>query len=146
MPKLDDQISLLQERLRQLKLRQQRSDARRKALEAQRERKTETRRQFLVGRVVLERAQRGPLEREELQRWLDAALTRADDRALFGLAPRPESAAAHGDVGAAREAQMPPGGEGDDGDGVGEVEAAARGSHRDEQGVLAADAIQDDRR
>ena len=45
MPKLDDQISTLQERLKQLKLRQQRIDARKRAIETLRERKAETRRQ-----------------------------------------------------------------------------------------------------
>jgi hypothetical protein len=49
MPKLDEQISTLQERLKQLKLRQQRSDARKRAVEAQREKKAETRRQFVAG-------------------------------------------------------------------------------------------------
>jgi hypothetical protein len=39
MPKLDEQISTLQERLKQLKLRQQRSEARKRAFEAQREKK-----------------------------------------------------------------------------------------------------------
>ena len=39
MPKLDEQISTLQDRLKQLKLRQQRSDARKRAVEAQREKK-----------------------------------------------------------------------------------------------------------
>jgi hypothetical protein len=33
MPKLDDQISALQDRLKQLKLRQQRLDARKRAIE-----------------------------------------------------------------------------------------------------------------
>ena len=41
MPKLDDQISTLQERLKQLKLRQQRTEARKRAIDAQRERKNE---------------------------------------------------------------------------------------------------------
>jgi hypothetical protein len=43
MPKLDDQISTLQEKLQLLKLRQQRLDARKRAAEALRERKAETR-------------------------------------------------------------------------------------------------------
>jgi hypothetical protein len=87
MAKLDEQISTLQERLTQLKLRQQRSDARKRALAAQRERKAEARRQFIVGAVVLGKVGSGDLERALLQRWLDEALTRSEDRALFDLPP-----------------------------------------------------------
>ena len=85
MPKLDDQISALQGRLSQLKLRQQRLDARRQAIEAQRERKAETRRKILVGGIVLEKLRQGEIDCEQFRGWLDQALTRADDRALFGL-------------------------------------------------------------
>jgi uncharacterized protein (DUF3084 family) len=85
MPKLDDQISALQTRLSQLKLRQQRLDARKRAIEAQRERKTETRRKILVGGIVLEKLRQGEIDGEQFRGWLDQALTRADDRALFGL-------------------------------------------------------------
>lgn len=85
MPKLDDQISALQGRLSQLKLRQQRLDARRQAIEAQRERKAETRRKILVGGIVLEKLRQGQIDGEQFRGWLDQALTRADDRALFGL-------------------------------------------------------------
>ena len=87
MPKLDDQISTLQERLNQLKLRQQRLDARKRAIEAQRERKAETRRKILVGGVVLEKLRKGEIDGEQFRRWLNDALTRADDRALFDLPP-----------------------------------------------------------
>jgi hypothetical protein len=88
MPKLDEQISTLQERLKQLKLRQQRSDARKRAVEAQRERKSETRRKFIVGAVILEKAASGEFDRAKLRAWLDCALTRPDDRALFDLPPK----------------------------------------------------------
>ena len=87
MPKLDDQISTLQEKLRQLKLRQQRLDARKRVSEALRERKSATRRKILVGGVVLAKAQRGEIAQEQLLAWLNQALTRADDRALFDLPP-----------------------------------------------------------
>jgi hypothetical protein len=87
MPKLDDQIALLQDRLTQLKLRQQRSDARKRAMAAQRERKAETRRSVLVGTLVLGKVASGEMDAQMLRRWLDAALTRAGDRALFDLPP-----------------------------------------------------------
>jgi hypothetical protein len=85
MPKLDDQISTLQERLNQLKLRQQRQDARKRASDALRERKATTRRKILVGGVVLAKVQQGEIDNELFRSWLDQALTRADDRALFDL-------------------------------------------------------------
>jgi hypothetical protein len=88
MPKLDDQISTLQDRLNRLKLRQQHVDARKRAIEALRERKATTRRRILVGGIVLEKVQKGEIDPEQLRGWLDQALTRADDRALFGLAAR----------------------------------------------------------
>jgi large subunit ribosomal protein L7/L12 len=88
MPKLDDQISTLQEKLTQLKLRQQRLDARKRAIDALRERKAMTRRKILVGGIVLTKVQQGEIDSEQFRGWLDQALTRADDRALFGLALR----------------------------------------------------------
>lgn len=87
MPKLDDQISTLQQKLQLLKLRQQRLDARKRAGEALRERKAATRRKILVGGVVLAKVQRGEIDPEQFRGWLREALTRADDRALFDLPP-----------------------------------------------------------
>lgn len=94
MPKLDDQIATLQVRLQQLKLRQQRIDARKRAMAADRDRKTTTRRRILVGALILDKMQSGELEPQIVMAWLDQALTRAGDRALFDLPPlatvRPE--------------------------------------------------------
>jgi hypothetical protein len=89
MPKLDDQISTLQEKLNQLKLRQQRQEARKRASDALRERKANTRRKILVGGVVLAKVQAGEIDNELLRSWLDQALTRGDDRALFELPATP---------------------------------------------------------
>jgi hypothetical protein len=89
MPKLDEQISTVQERLKQLKLRQQRSDARKRAIEAQRERKADTRRKFVVGTVVLAKVRQGDIDAALLRAWLDQDLTRPEDRALFDLPPQP---------------------------------------------------------
>ncbi len=94
MPKLDEQISNLQDRLGQLKLRQQRIESRRLAVRAQRERKAETRRRILAGAMVMAKAQRGEIEPEQLLRWLDEELVRADDRKLFGLSPEKSNEAA----------------------------------------------------
>ncbi len=87
MPKLDEQISTLQQRLTQLKLRQQRIDARKRALETQRERKLETRRKILLGALVLSKLEAGQMDARQLREWLDQALNRAEDRALFDLPP-----------------------------------------------------------
>ena len=87
MAKLNEQISVLQERLTQLKMRQQRLDARKRAIEAERERKTELRRRILVGTLVLSRVREGALDPNLLRGWLDSSLTRSSDRALFDLPP-----------------------------------------------------------
>lgn len=85
MAKLDHQISTLEERLKQLKLRSQRIEARKKAKESQRARKADTRKKILIGAVVLAKIEQGVIEEALLRAWLEGALTRADDRALFGL-------------------------------------------------------------
>jgi polyhydroxyalkanoate synthesis regulator phasin len=86
MADIQKRIATLEERLRELKARQQRQEARRQRLEAHRSRKADTRRKILVGAVVLAKVDRGDLSESELKKWLDEALKRADDRALFGLA------------------------------------------------------------
>jgi hypothetical protein len=85
MPKLDEQISTLEEKLKQLKLKHQRTEARRKAIETKRERKADTRRKILIGAVVLAKIEQKVMDEKLLREWLDQALTRNDDRALFGL-------------------------------------------------------------
>lgn len=87
MPKLDDQISTLQQRLQQLKLRQHRIDTRKRAIAADRERKAETRRKILMGSLIMEKMRLGEIDQSQVRAWLDQALTRAADRALFDLPP-----------------------------------------------------------
>jgi hypothetical protein len=77
------QISVLEEKLRQLKAREQAAEARRRSLESRRKRKDDTRRKILVGAIVLAKVEHGELDAGRLRGWLDAALTRDDDRALF---------------------------------------------------------------
>lgn len=83
--KLDEQITGLEEKLRQLRTRQQRIEARKRALLSRRERAADTRRKILVGAIVLAKVEQGELEAARLRAWLDQALTRKDDRELFGL-------------------------------------------------------------
>lgn len=91
MAKLDDQISTLQDRLNRLKLRQQRVDSRKRAILAQRERKADTRRKILIGGVIAAKVQEGAIRREEFIAWMDDALLRTQDRALFSLPPKVDS-------------------------------------------------------
>ena len=86
MPKLDERIAALQGRLQQLKAQQQRVASRQKSIESRRQRKTDTRRKILVGATVLARVEQKRIPETELRAWLDEALTRTDDRALFNLA------------------------------------------------------------
>jgi hypothetical protein len=88
MPKLDEQISTLEEKLKALKLRAQRIEARKRAIDSKRERKADTRRKILVGAVVMAKVEQKVMDEKLLRGWLDEALTRVDDRALFKLPPR----------------------------------------------------------
>jgi hypothetical protein len=85
MAKISDRVAVLEERLRQLKAKQQKIDARRRALEARLSRKEDMRRKILAGAIVLAKVEQGALDSALFQRWMDEALTRADDRALFKL-------------------------------------------------------------
>jgi hypothetical protein len=85
MPKIDDQIEALEAKLRQLKVQHQRKEARVRTAAAKRARGEELRRKILVGAVVLGKVDEGSFDGAVLQGWMDAALTRGDDRALFGL-------------------------------------------------------------
>ena len=87
--KLKERISSLEQRLKQLNAQRQRLDQRRRTFESRKERKEDTRRKILVGALLLARVEQGRFSEKELQGWLDEALTRADDRALFGLSGPP---------------------------------------------------------
>ena len=43
------------------------------------------RRKILIGAVILAKIERGEFDEKKLRAMLDSALTRKDDRALFGL-------------------------------------------------------------
>jgi len=91
---LDTRISALQEKLRQAKAKKTRLESRKRALESKADRTRDTRRKILVGAAVLNSVARGEMPQEQLTAMLDTALTREDDRALFGLLPMAESLAA----------------------------------------------------
>lgn len=83
--KLADRIDTLEQRLRELKAKHQRRESRRRTIESRRDRREETRRKILVGAIVLAKVEQGLFEETVLRKWLDGALTRPDDRALFHL-------------------------------------------------------------
>ena len=85
MANLSERIDVLESRLRELRHRQQRVEARKRMLQGQRERRDDTRRKILVGALVLTQVDRGNYPRERLQKELNAFLTRPGDRALFDL-------------------------------------------------------------
>ena len=85
MPKIDERIEALEAKLKQLKVRQQRSEARARTVASRRARHEELRRKILVGAIVLAKVENGEFDRKILNGWLGEALTRADDRALFEL-------------------------------------------------------------
>jgi hypothetical protein len=82
-PKLEDK----KRRLEQLRARQQRIEQRIKYLASRQVRKDDTRRKILIGAIVLAKIEQGEFAEKQLRRWLDQALTRQDDRALFDLPP-----------------------------------------------------------
>ena len=86
--KIDERIEALEERLKTLKAKQQRAEARRRTLESRRTRREDTRRKILVGAIVLAKVDQEVLPEKVLRGWLDGALTRSDDRQLFGLGAR----------------------------------------------------------
>ena len=57
--------------------------------ESQEERKRETRRKILAGAMVLDRIARKELAEKLFETDMDRFLEREQDRALFGLPPRP---------------------------------------------------------
>ena len=84
--KISDRIDALEQRLKTLKTQQQRMETRNRAAKARRDRRGELRKKILVGAVVLAKVERGEIEEAVLLGWMEGALTRAEDRALFGLA------------------------------------------------------------
>ena len=86
--KLDERIQGLEQKLGQLKARQARVEARKRALASRRARKDDTRRTILAGAIVLAKVEAGELDAKRFREWLDQALTRPEDRALFELPDR----------------------------------------------------------
>lgn len=100
LSKLEASIEAQRKKLAQLTARKQRIEAQQRAKLQGEERKKDTRRKILAGAMVLElMAQNDEAGRKVLAR-LDGFLKRADDRALFGLAPLPDAGSAEVDLSA----------------------------------------------
>ena len=87
MTKTAERISALEERLKQLKAQQQKTNARERAKKSRQTRQAETRRKFLVGAVVLAHLERDAIAKTKVRQWLDDSLESVEDRALFDLPP-----------------------------------------------------------
>jgi hypothetical protein len=85
MPKVDERIQALEAKLKQLKVQQQRKEARARTAASKKSRGEELRRKILAGAVLLAKVENGEFQEETLKQWMDGALTRQEDRALFGL-------------------------------------------------------------
>lgn len=89
MPELKDRIAMLEQQLSKLRERRRVQDSQRQRVQAQRAKKSELQKRLLVGGVVLRMVERGEIAEAQLKKWMNAGLTRAEDRALFGLEQPP---------------------------------------------------------
>jgi hypothetical protein len=80
-----ERIQALETKLKQLKVQQQRKEAKARSVALHRSRREEMRRKFLVGAVVLAKVEAGEIEETTLRQWMRPALSTREDRALFGL-------------------------------------------------------------
>ena len=85
MAKIEETISALELKLKRAKALKQKNDARKRAEDQKKARTAETRKKILAGAFMLERMARNPETKTRFLTQLDTYLTRADDRALFGL-------------------------------------------------------------
>jgi hypothetical protein len=82
---LDAKLDEKRVKLEQLKARQQLIENRLRYVAAKQARREDTRRKILIGAVILAKIERKEFDEKKLRAMLDEALTRKDDRALFGL-------------------------------------------------------------
>jgi hypothetical protein len=85
MSNVDERIQALEGKLKQLKSLHARKEARARTVASKRARGEELRRKILAGAVLLAKVEAGEFEEALLRRWMDGALSRPEDRTLFGL-------------------------------------------------------------
>lgn len=103
--KHDEKIKALELKLAQAKALRAKEEARARAAEAAAKRAAETRRKILAGAAVLAEVETDAERAAWLNDVLTRRLTRADDRAIFGLAPLPAPAPVQA---VAQDAQISP--------------------------------------
>lgn len=86
MATIEERIATLEAKLKQEKAKKQLIEARKRAAESKKKRSEDTRRKILVGAAILAKVERGEWPEARLLEMMAQTLTRADDRALFGLA------------------------------------------------------------
>ena len=89
---INERIREAEERLKQLKAKQQQIEARKRAAEAKAKRAADTRKKILLGALALQLMESDGGQNAVFMDRLDRFLVRTDDRALFGLQPKGESA------------------------------------------------------
>jgi hypothetical protein len=80
-----ERIAALELKFKQLKVVQQRKEAKARSVALHRTRREELRGKILVGAVVLAKVEDGSLDEKILKGWLDPAITKPEERILFGL-------------------------------------------------------------
>lgn len=93
---IEDKIKAQEEKLKQLKAQKQQIEARKRAAAAKITRQQDTRRKVLAGAMMLEMMERDENTRQRFMQRLDNYLTRPDDRSLFNLPEKAETAPAEG--------------------------------------------------
>lgn len=83
--KAQQRVTELEEKLKQAKALKQKAEAIIKAAESKRTRAEDTRRKILLGAAILAKVERGEWPKDKMLEMMNQQLTRADDRALFGL-------------------------------------------------------------
>lgn len=90
--KAQQRVNDLEEKLKHAKALKQKAEARIKTAIAKQKRTDDTRRKILVGAAILAKVERGEWPKDKMLEMMSQQLTRADDRALFGLATAPGQA------------------------------------------------------
>ena len=80
-----ERIQALEAKLKLLKTLQARKEARARTTAAKKSRGEEFRRKILAGAVLLAKVEKGEFQEATLKQWMEAALSRPEDRELFGL-------------------------------------------------------------
>lgn len=83
--KAQQRVKDLEEKLKTAKALKQKAEARIKSVETKQKKKEEDRRKILIGAMMLDQMHKNDATKTSVMAKLDGFLTRADERALFGL-------------------------------------------------------------